>query len=103
MGEARLGSLPPSPPKARYEAILQGLASSGLLQAPGELQSLVFSLALREASPKLEAFAAVHRTAQARLQPDSSCDSWVDFDGRALCSIAEVEHALQGARTPHDP
>ncbi len=78
---------------------LFGMASA---EAQEWMDAWSLSLALRNSSPKIQAFAQLYQTLglddvwQAG-HANSSCDSWVHHQGRVLCSAEELDQALRSS------
>ncbi|KAG0139347.1 hypothetical protein CROQUDRAFT_666643 [Cronartium quercuum f. sp. fusiforme G11] len=88
-----------------YEETLKQINSSGLLSDHGDIESLEMSIALKEASPKIEAFRTWYDTLDSQniksTQPDSTkCESWADFHGLYFCDASQLRAYLLPANDP---
>lgn len=98
----RLHALEDGSPQERYRSLKDAIARSGSLSAVGEAESLAFSLALKEAAPRLEAHASLYRDLLPAVKHALSqvanttddCDSWVLFDDKPFCSSESLAAAL---------
>lgn len=84
-------------PKGLYKNALDAIKESKLLSGDGVLSSFEKSLALRTASPRLEAFHNYYTQRYGDPTPskkqDPSCGSWVDWYGQRLCRPDDVYSA----------
>ncbi|MBW0461395.1 hypothetical protein O181_001110 [Austropuccinia psidii MF-1] len=89
-----------------YESLLSILSSPGLLDGPGELQSLEMSLALKEAQPKIEAFRAWYASLPLNTttfksyeengaKSTNNCESWVEIDRLKVCDVSQLTKLLE--------
>ncbi|EFP90682.2 uncharacterized protein PGTG_16708 [Puccinia graminis f. sp. tritici CRL 75-36-700-3] len=85
-----------------YEYLTSLLRSPGLLDGPGELESLAFSIALKEAQPKIEAFRVWYAslpsnlTGQSETQASESddCKSWTLINNSRICDTSKLSELL---------
>ncbi|KAA1082855.1 hypothetical protein PGT21_016846 [Puccinia graminis f. sp. tritici] len=85
-----------------YEYLTSLLRSPGLLDGPGELESLAFSIALKEAQPKIEAFRVWYAslpsnlTGQSETQASESddCKSWTLLNNSRICDTSKLSELL---------
>jgi hypothetical protein len=90
-----------------YEYLTSLLRSPGLLDGPGELESLAFSIALKEAQPKIEAFRVWYASLPSNLtgqsEPQASesdgCKSWTLINNSRICDTSKLSELLDS----HDP
>ncbi|POW09259.1 hypothetical protein PSTT_06979 [Puccinia striiformis] len=84
--------------KQKYEYLTSLLGSPGLLDGPGGLESLAFSVALKEAQPKIEAFRAWYASLPSNLtgELDSTdqCQSWTLINDSKICNPSELSELL---------
>jgi len=90
-----------------YEYLISLLRSPGLLDGPGEIESLAFSIALKEAQPKIEAFRAWYAslpsnlTAPIQSQDNAAgsetedCKSWALIDDSKVCDVSKLIQLLE--------
>lgn len=77
-------------PKYVYDTALALLQARGFLTEPHALSAYEKNLALHSAAPKIQAFYQLF--GDASKSPD--CGSWVEWDGKQVCSPAEIEELL---------
>ncbi len=79
------------PPKEIYEKSIKAIQEAELLSKPGALHAFERSLALRSASPRIEAFHSYYASKHQHDQDvPKDCESWVDWYGKRLCTPDEV-------------
>ncbi|KAG8895625.1 hypothetical protein FRB99_000422, partial [Tulasnella sp. 403] len=88
--EAFDAPLASQPPKTAYLEALKRIKDSNLLSGIGEIQSFERALALRTATPKIEAFHSYYTQhfPDTPLPPD--CGSWVDWYGERICNAGDL-------------
>ncbi|PLW36296.1 hypothetical protein PCASD_15942, partial [Puccinia coronata f. sp. avenae] len=88
-----------------YEHLISLLRSPGLLDGPGEIESLAFSIALKEAHPKIEAFRAWYASLPSNLtgalesednasSETKDCKSWALINNSKICDISKLSELL---------
>lgn len=81
-------------PEDIYAETLSTMKMAFVLREPGAMASFERGLALRVASPKIEAFLSYYQGRYGHLPPDPSCGSWVDWYGQRLCRAEDVAAAV---------
>lgn len=90
-----------------YEYLMSLLRSPGLLDGPGEIESLAFSIALKEAQPKIEAFRAWYASLPSNLtapiesqdnaagSKTDDCKSWALINDSKVCDFSKLTQLLE--------
>lgn len=91
------------PPENIYKYALDAIKESNLLSGDGVLSSFEKSLALRAASPRLEAFHSYYTQRYGDPTPtrqqDPNCVAWVDWYGQRICRPDDI-YAAAGYSCP---
>lgn len=95
---------PSQTPQEIYDQTLNQIKLNGILNDQGEIESLEMSIALKEASPKIEAFRAWYRSLDSKqthadqvsnaTPTASECTSWADVHGIRVCDASLLNQYL---------
>lgn len=93
------GSLELKTDQAIYEEALREITSNKPLNENGARESLEMSIALKEATPKIEAFRSWYASLdlkhiQSDQLPDHECKTWAYVDNRRFCDVVQLQEYL---------
>ncbi|KAG8877951.1 hypothetical protein FRB98_006435 [Tulasnella sp. 332] len=92
-------SLVTESPEALYVKAVEAIKEGGILSAVGALESFERALALRAATPKIQAFHSYYSQRHAETPTTSECGSWVDWNGQRICTPDDIVSAAGYACT----